>query len=825
MAEPAFVGKLTPPAQFGYVASSFSLNKDARAPRLIVLSDLHAHVEVQHNLIGIMHDLLGKLSLAPGKRVPVFVEGGWEKHLEEPLHTVANHKTRAFLSEYLMQKAQIGSAQAFSEEIAGSGKVQLIGVEDKATYEGNRKQFLKTYPGRKRLLTALAREERALRQLSKYVANGSFEKLQSMRDSYNAGRVGAARYARMLSRYVDRSQISGHFVDVLRNSSQARPDELEVALNQVYREVALKLSKRAPWTSFLRQSLGNEEMMRQNIARFDSDFDLLKRLVADQLTPGEVPLVIARMPYLKTMTDMLIGKSLNGMDDKKVVEESVDFYPYAFLRDGILAKNSLKELDAMKDAEATGILVVGGFHTDAILDYLQKNGISYLHINPTVSRDMTTDEQLNYVKRMGEEPVSAEELKNDLVVLSKGGHAALRGSAIGAIADNQSPQTSTMPGLSGKTTSNMGGGGLLTALAGLDPSKELDVLRSQGLSRLGVEADAAVYADGLAGIDALARVAPEGSVEKARLDNLATKINAAVLERDEITGELKNRALPEIQLLPGDFTVVREGDRYVPEDQKQTLDPHQLAILGRINSEPFAEDAPQRVDVFMATDRSAKAMSGEELVLHAQGEQRTAIVFTESRVAEGVRQPGTTLEENVPFFQAIHSQKHGIAHAVGKASHFEARAAWAGIFGGAKIAAATFTEVPAETAVLAFLDAIVPQMSLYQGQYADFANMFKDKAFRVALANQIAGLLQGPDLTDEQIKKIAENLKKDYPDVPDYVIAQSLNATINSIVSRMATSDLNGPELQNALEAKAKELFSKAFADLTVAQQAVVKAA
>lgn len=143
-AVPSFVAGLTPSEHFGYVASSFSPNKDARLPRLIMISDLHAHVEVQHNIVGILHGLVDKLNPAPGHSVPVFVEGGWDAHLEEPLRSVSNPSARAFLNEYLMQKSQIGSAQAFSEEIAGSGKVHLVGVENKAEYEANRKRYFNT---------------------------------------------------------------------------------------------------------------------------------------------------------------------------------------------------------------------------------------------------------------------------------------------------------------------------------------------------------------------------------------------------------------------------------------------------------------------------------------------------------------------------------------------------------------------------------------------------------------------------------------------------------------------------------------------------------
>src|SRR5690349_8721938 len=47
-AAPAFAAKLTPPEQFGYVASSFAPS-GAERPRLVVIADLHGHLEVQNN--------------------------------------------------------------------------------------------------------------------------------------------------------------------------------------------------------------------------------------------------------------------------------------------------------------------------------------------------------------------------------------------------------------------------------------------------------------------------------------------------------------------------------------------------------------------------------------------------------------------------------------------------------------------------------------------------------------------------------------------------------------------------------------------------------
>ena len=841
---PSFASRFAPAEKFGYVSSSFSLNKDAKAPRLIVLSDLHAHVEVQHNLIGIMRDLVNKLNPAPGKQVPIFVEGGVDKHLEEPLRTVPDAKMRSFLAEYLLQKSRIGSAQAFSEEIAGSGKVRLIGVEDPTAYLFNRKQYLKTYPERKRLLMALAREEKALRQLSKYIANGSFEKVQSMRDDYNAGRLGSDRYAKALLRYADRFHLTGPAVDVLRNVQQAPAGELDNAFANVYRVVAEKLSAKAPWTAFLRRSLGNEQTMRENIARFDADFDLLKRLVANQLTPGEVRQALIRLPYLKAMAMSLAGPEL-GDGVNKVVEESLDFYPYALIRDGILVKNSLHELDAANDPEATGILVVGGFHTDAILEYLRNNGISYLHINPTITRDLTSTEQMNYVKRMGDEPVTPAELSNDLAMLSKGGKSVSKGSAPGVVSNTADPALpaggipEVNPDVKPPTTgssSQVGGGYLGEKLKGLNFEQVGNVLRAFGLSHVDDELPVGAIS-GLNGIlDAANTAAPD---QKDRLLNLALKINVA-------NEEDKNTDLSGIDLLPGDFTVRLEGKKYVSD---VSLNRVQRSILKRINSNPVGENAPKAIDVFIATDRSAKAMAGEALTLHNNNEQeeRAVLIFTKSRAEDGVtsdnwlvalfrkliNKTGYKAIDYVAVSQAIHAQTHEAYHAVNQEHRESVAEVLGGLFAGSKVAATTFTELGPQGAVLAFLDANVHQVSLYEkdANLQEFANLFSDKRFRVALADQIALLVVGPDavIDDALAQAVMNAAAAAHPEWTPFQVSEMFKASKSGMASRAAQytkAELADPEKMEKLAKALAEMFQgRTFESLTPEEAEQVRAA
>jgi len=427
---PAFVTKLTPPQQFGYVASSFATHGEEK-PRLIVISDLHAHVEVQHNIMSLLEDLVPKIKGQSANKVPVFLEGGWESNLEEPLRGMSQPQVRHFMDEYYVQKAEMGGPQAYSEKVAGTNQVTMIGVEDKEEYLANKARYAKTYPARRQLLEAIKVQETAMRLLSEEVEGGSFQKIQQLRDDYNAGRVQSDRFAKALLRYADRFHMQSRYVSVLRNSSTAQQSDLDAALSNVYRDVSVRLSDSRPLTSFLRQQLGNEENLRTNLARVDADLDILKRLVSNQLTPSEVSLAISRMGALIAVANKLLENQPMTVNIGDVIRQSLDFYPLAFVRDETLVKNSLASLDKM-GPDATGILVAGGFHTDAIESYLAAHQIPHMVINPVISRDLTTEEQLNYVKRMCDVHVTPKEIEADVEWLKTGHQNTVNAISAGA---------------------------------------------------------------------------------------------------------------------------------------------------------------------------------------------------------------------------------------------------------------------------------------------------------------------------------------------------------------------------------------------------------
>ncbi len=260
--------------------------------------------------------------------------------------------------------------------------------------------------------------------LEDHVEIRAYRTLKNMRAAYTSGRVSAERFAKALLRHASRMHLQNQYVDVLKSLSTGDPDSVEVAMAQVYKEVSSGLSSKRPLMSYLRPSLPNEPTVRKNLALVNSDVDLLKRLISNQLSPSEVKLAFSRVAELERTARLLVQDQPVTVDVSSVIRESLEFYPLAIMRDETLVKKSLAHLDKM-GSESTGILVAGGFHTDAIASYLQNKNIPYIVIHPNVDRDLSTQEQINYVKRMADVHVTAQELAQDIQSVQTGKKLAL----------------------------------------------------------------------------------------------------------------------------------------------------------------------------------------------------------------------------------------------------------------------------------------------------------------------------------------------------------------------------------------------------------------
>ena len=415
-AAPAFVAKLTPPEQFGYVASSFA-PKGETIPRLIVISNLHGHLEVQQNIMGMLEHYVNQLTSPQGgqqTRVPIYLEGAWDKHMEHPLAPITDPKLRAVLAEYMLRKVEMQAVQAYTERFPKATNFTVTGVDDQSQYERNQAVFAKSYATRRQLLEAIIREEQNMAELENFVASSTYEKVRQMRSDYEKGQITADRYALWLSRMAGRYGIEGASVNTLKKASTVPTGRLEWALLDVHRKVLVKVAQETkPATAYLRRDIRQEKLVKKNLAFAQGYMDILKRLLSNQLTPEEVTYATTNFNQLVQVAQTLLADQKNQVDVAGTLQDALSFYAFAFLRDDALVRNALVELDKDETHAMTGILVVGGFHTSYILDYLRQKQVPFIQISPVITRDVMASEQLNYVKRLCDDHVTIQEAAVD----------------------------------------------------------------------------------------------------------------------------------------------------------------------------------------------------------------------------------------------------------------------------------------------------------------------------------------------------------------------------------------------------------------------------
>ena len=81
-----------------------------------------------------------------------------------------------------------------------------------------------------------------------------------------------------------------------------------------------------------------------------------------------------------------------------------DFYSIAIKRDKALVDNTLNEMK--KEKEIMAVLVTGGFHSEGIAELLEKEGVSYMVICPTITKDVPN----NYIKILTNQQSSFDDI-------------------------------------------------------------------------------------------------------------------------------------------------------------------------------------------------------------------------------------------------------------------------------------------------------------------------------------------------------------------------------------------------------------------------------
>ena len=92
-------------------ASSYGMVLDARRedssgqPRVILIEDLHGHMDVQKNIAQLLYELSPRLTRESGAAVPVYVEGIWTPLDPVAINAIPDPAIRETTANYLLSKS------------------------------------------------------------------------------------------------------------------------------------------------------------------------------------------------------------------------------------------------------------------------------------------------------------------------------------------------------------------------------------------------------------------------------------------------------------------------------------------------------------------------------------------------------------------------------------------------------------------------------------------------------------------------------------------------------------------------------------------------
>ncbi|GEM_PF-3034457 len=160
----------------------------------------------------------------------------------------------------------------------------------------------------------------------------------------------------------------------------------------------------------------------KNFIRLENDYVTVNKLLNLELSRREWTHLKERKTDLKTLSKELIklykksfGRvpKINIWKALKIISIfnlSRDNYGIVERRDAILSENFLEQLKGVKAGKAA--LIVGGFHTDKVTEFLKQRSVGYAVITPSIQN---ADRRLNYRARMNpDETMTVRSGRSDL---------------------------------------------------------------------------------------------------------------------------------------------------------------------------------------------------------------------------------------------------------------------------------------------------------------------------------------------------------------------------------------------------------------------------
>lgn len=368
--------KLALPDKWGSIASSHA----AGAKTIVLIQDLHCNEEVQHHIAAIISHLAQHYGLSL-----VGEEGAHGKVDVSVLRTFPIPQIRQSVSDYFLSQGKLTGAEYGAAN--GARPVDLVGLENAGEYQ----QSLKLARG---LLNAESQGycqdlRGMLDQLKAATYNPELSVFDRLRSAYQEGRLDLTTYARQLGQWASRlGQSMAPYSELNQYlASGARFQPVPSDLDQLFAELD-RLE------NALRQKLYTSEKQR-TLDHWLDRLDLIEKMLNLSATQEElqryrqhrdqyqIPAFIEFIHQAGGPKDtMSFAGDLQGLEG--YLKKAETFYHLADRRSRSFAANVIHAMNARHQDLA--VVITGGFHAKALLEELERLGLSYISVKPRLTK-------------------------------------------------------------------------------------------------------------------------------------------------------------------------------------------------------------------------------------------------------------------------------------------------------------------------------------------------------------------------------------------------------------------------------------------------------
>ncbi|MDR1940955.1 MAG: hypothetical protein LBQ47_01335, partial [Endomicrobium sp.] len=247
--------------------------------RIINIQDLHCHGEVQKNISAIIDSLSKNAEISA-----IFVEGGYGAVDLSLYKNIKDKALREKITEELLLQGRLTGTEYFY--LKSGSKIPLFGLEDKSVHEANLERLSSILKKQERYNGALLKIKSEIKWLQDKYLSRENKKFNAFLESYADGKISAAKYYSVLSKYVEKvSAKSGGYNALLNFSPEKYPvfasylnllkDQKKINYNKASYELQLLISR---FKEILPYSKYNQLFLETN--GFENIYDLAAAIPA-----------------------------------------------------------------------------------------------------------------------------------------------------------------------------------------------------------------------------------------------------------------------------------------------------------------------------------------------------------------------------------------------------------------------------------------------------------------------------------------------------------------------------------------------------------------